>query len=151
ILGNTIWQENQRNTEVYANNLLIKDFYNINSAGGSITASQASYMIRQISYFGDLSITYKDYLTLEGTLRNEHDSRLSAAQRSFTYPSGKISFIPTQLFSSLKDNKILSYAKFYGSLSRVGNIDIAPYQINNIYTVGTGFPFGTLGGYQLST
>jgi hypothetical protein len=59
--------------------------------------------------------------------------------------------VPTELIPSLKDSKVLSFAKFYGSLSRVGNIDIGPYQINNIYVVGGGFPYGTLGGYQLST
>jgi hypothetical protein len=150
LLGNSIWQQRSKFMYSGASNLLINDFYNINSAGGTVTATEGEYTIRQISYYADLTIGYKNFITLDGTYRNEHDSRLSLAQRSFNYPSGKISFIPTELIPSLKDNKYLSFAKFYGSLSRVGNIDIDPYQINNIYGVAGGFPFGTLGGYSLS-
>jgi TonB-linked SusC/RagA family outer membrane protein len=151
LLGNSIWEEHSKNMFSGNNNLLINGFYNINSAGGSVTSFESEYTIRQISYYSDLSINYKNFLTLDGTYRNEHDSRLSAAQRSFNYPSGKISFIPTEVIPALKDNKILNYAKLYGSLSRVGNIDIDPYQILNTYSVGSGFPYGTLGGYQLNT
>ena len=150
LLGNSIWEEHQKELFSGNNNLLINGFYNINSAGGTVTSAESEYTIRQISYYGDFTINYKNFLTLDGTFRNEHDSRLSAAERSFNYPSGKISFIPTDIIPALKDNKILNYAKLYGSLSRVGNIDISPYQINNVFNVGTGFPYGTLGGYQLN-
>jgi TonB-linked SusC/RagA family outer membrane protein len=151
IVGNSIWQEHQKELFSGNNNLLINGFYNINSAGGTITSSESEYTIRQISYFGDFQISYKNFLSLEGTYRNEQDSRLSKAERSFNYPSAKISFIPTDIIPGLKDSKILNYAKLYGSISRVGNIDINPYQINNIFQVGPGFPYGTLGGYQLNT
>lgn len=151
IVGNSIWQEREKAIFTGNNNLLINGFYNINSAGSTVTTSEAEYMVRQISFFGDASISYKSYLTLEGTFRNEHDSRLALANRSFNYPSARLSFIPTDAIPGLKDNKILSYAKLYGGWSRVGNIDIAPYQINNIYKVANGFPYATLGGYQLNT
>ena len=151
LLGNSIWQEREKNILTGTNNLLINDFYNINSTAGTVTTTEAEYMIRQVSFYGDATISYKGYLTLDGTFRNERDSRLSSANRSFNYPSGRISFIPTDAIPALKDNKILNYAKIYGSLSRVGNIDIDPYQINNIYTVGRGFPFTSGGGYVLGT
>jgi hypothetical protein len=62
-----------------------------------------------------------------------------------------VAFIPTDAIPALKDNKILNYAKFYGSFSRVGNIDIGPYQINNIYVLAPGFPYGSSGGLDAST
>jgi hypothetical protein len=96
-----------------------------------------------------LNIGYKDYLFLEGTLRNDNDSRLPKVNRSFWYPSGKISFIPTEAISFLKGSKVLNYAKFYLSLSRVGNISVGPYNIFNTVGVTGNFPYGSLGGLSL--
>jgi TonB-linked SusC/RagA family outer membrane protein len=155
LLGNTIWQQNQ--TTIYTGNddLLINDFYNINSAGSAVTTTQYQETIRQISYYADLTLGWKNYLTLDGTFRNEHDSRLSAAERSFSYPSVKLAFVPTDVIPALKDNKVLNFLKIYGSISRVGEINIGPYEINNIYGLSNGFPFGyngqSIGGYSLSS
>ena len=155
LLGNTIFQEHAKDIFTGNNDLLINGFYNINSAGSTVTTTEDQYTIRQISYYGDLTLNWKNYLTLDGTLRNEHDSRLSAAERSYSYPSVKVSFIPTDLIPALKDNKILNYMKLYGSLSRVGEINIGPYQINNTFNVAGGFPYTfnglSIGGYQLNS
>lgn len=151
IVGNSVREQYLKTIGTGSKNLLIPGFYNINTIGGAISANEASFLVRNIAYFGDLSISYKTFLTLEGTFRNEQDSRLSKAERSFNYPSGKISFIPTDLIPALKDNKILSYAKLYGSISQVGNIDINPYQIQNIYNLAPGFPYGSLGGLTAGT
>jgi len=151
LLGNTIWQQHQKVLFDGSNNLLLKDFYNINTIGGLVNAFEYEETIRQIAYFGDFNISYKGWLTLDATLRNEHDSRLSAAERSFSYPSGKISFVPTEAIGALKGNKILDFWKIYGSVSRVGNINIGPYEINNINVLTPGFPYGSLGGLSAST
>ena len=151
IVGNTVRQQYLKEMATGSKNLLIPDFYNINTIGGAISANEASYMVRNIAYFGDLSISYKGYLSLEGTFRNEQDSRLSKAERSFNYPSAKISFIPTDAIPALKDNKILNYLKLYGSFSKVGNIDINAYNIQNIYNLTGGFPYGSLGGLSAGT
>jgi TonB-linked SusC/RagA family outer membrane protein len=151
IVGNTIWERNLKSQFTGSNSLLLKDFYNINTIGGLVTASERQEKIRQISYFSDLTINYKGYLTLDMTFRNEQDSRLAKAQRSFNYPSAKIAFIPTDAFGFLKNNSILNYAKIYGSVSRVGNISVGPYTINNVFTLSPGFPYGSLGGLSAST
>jgi TonB-linked SusC/RagA family outer membrane protein len=146
ILGNTIREQYLKYQNTQSNNLLIKDFYNINTIAGSPSALEGEQTIRNIAYFGDLSIGYKNWLNLDATFRHEQDSRLSKAERNFTYPSAKLAFIPTSIVPFLKDNKILNYAKLYGSFSDVGNINIAPYQIQNINFVPAGFPYGSLGG-----
>jgi TonB-linked SusC/RagA family outer membrane protein len=151
VVGNTVRQQYEKLMGSYSNDLLIPGFYNINTIAGNVSANEGEYMIRNIAYFGDLNIGWKDYLNFEATLRNEQDSRLSLAERNFNYPSAKLSFIPTDLISALKDNKILNYAKLYGSFSRVGNIDIQPYQIQNVYTLTPGFPYGSLGGLTAGT
>ncbi len=151
LLGNTIWQQHLKVMYDGSTNLLLKDFYNINTIGGLVNAAEGEATIRQIAYYGEANVSYKGWLTLDGTLRNEHDSRLSAAERSFWYPSGKISFVPTDALSFLKNNKVVDFWKIYGSYSRVGQIDIQPYEINNINVLTPGFPYGSLGGLNAST
>jgi TonB-linked SusC/RagA family outer membrane protein len=146
LLGNSIYQQYSKIMYTGSSQLLIPDFYNVAYIGGQPNTAEGTYTIRNVSYFGDLNIGYKGYLNLEATLRNEQDSRLSPAERSFTYPSVKLAFVPTDAFAALKDNNVLSFAKIYGSLSRVGNINLGPYEIFNTYNVGAGFPYGSLGG-----
>ncbi|CAN5425832.1 SusC/RagA family TonB-linked outer membrane protein [soil metagenome] len=151
IVGNSIREQFGKGQNSGSNNLLLKNFYNINTIGGQPFTGEAEATVRNIAYFGDLTIGYKNFLTLDATLRNEQDSRLSKSQRNFNYPSAKLAFIPTDAIPFLKDNKVLSYAKIYGSFSRVGNIDIGPYQINNLFFLTPGFPYGSLGGLNAGT
>ena len=151
LLGNSIYQLYDKYQITGSSQLLVNDFYKINTIGGQPVAQEADYLVRNISFFGDLNINYKGFLNLEGTYRNEQDSRLSKAERSFNYPSAKISFVPTEIIPSLKNSDILTYAKFYGSLSQVGNINIGPYEINNLYGITNGFPYGSLGGLTAGT
>jgi TonB-linked SusC/RagA family outer membrane protein len=151
ILGNSVYQLYDKYQITGSNQLLVNNFYNINTIGGQPIAQEADYVVRNISFFGDLNLSYKGFLNLEGTYRNEQDSRLSKAERSFNYPSAKISFVPTDIIPSLKNSDILTYAKFYGSLSQVGNINIGPYQIYDTYGITNGFPYGSLGGLSAST
>ncbi|MGI4750821.1 MAG: SusC/RagA family TonB-linked outer membrane protein [Janthinobacterium lividum] len=151
LLGNTIWQEYLNGVSNGSSNLLIKDFYNVNSILGQPSAGQVTEKIRQIAYFGDLTIGYKDYAFLDATLRNDNDSRLSAAVRSFYYPSLKGSFIFTQAINPLKNNKILSFGKLRASYSQVGDVNVSPYSGVNTFAATSGFPYNNIGGLSLST
>ncbi len=151
LLGNTIWQEYLNGVANSSSNLLIKDFYNVNSILGQPNASQVTEKIRQVAYFGDLTIGYKDYAFVDATLRNDHDSRLSAAVRSFYYPSVKGSFIFTQAFDALKSNKILSFGKVRASYSQVGDVNVSPYSGVNTFASTSGFPYNNIGGLSLGT
>ncbi|TWJ03582.1 TonB-linked SusC/RagA family outer membrane protein [Mucilaginibacter frigoritolerans] len=150
LLGNTIWQEYYNNLQNSSTQLLVDNFYGIGSILGTPGVSQDIEEIRQIAYFGDLSIGYKDWAFIEGTLRNDHDSRLAATNRSFFYPSVKGSVILTDAIDALKNNKILSYAKVRGSYSQVGDVNSVPYGYVNTYAPTGGFPYGNTGGLSLS-
>ena len=151
VVGNDIFQNFFKNQQTGSNQLLIPNLYNINYIGGLIQAYEGQATIRQISYFADLQVGWKGWLNLEGSFRNEHDSRLSAAERSFSYPSVKLSFVPTDAIPALKDNKTLSFLKLFGSVSQVGNISVGPYEIYNTYSLAGGFPYGSLGGLTANT
>jgi TonB-linked SusC/RagA family outer membrane protein len=150
LVGNSIWQEYADYVQNGTNNLLVKDFYNVNALLGVPSASQGTFKIRQVAYFTDLSLGWKEYAFIEGTLRNDHDSRLSAANRSIWYPSVKGSFVLTSAFDALKNNKILSYGKIRGGYSRVGDVNTAPYSLLNTFSSTTGFPYGNTGALSQS-
>jgi TonB-linked SusC/RagA family outer membrane protein len=146
IVGNTIFQNYLKDQSTGSDQLAIPGLYNINYIGGLVQANEYEAKIRQIAFFGDLDISYKGWATLEATFRNEQDSRLSKAERSFNYPSVKLAFVPTEAIAGLKDNKILSYWQIRGEVSQVGNINVGPYTINNTFVVAPGFPYGSLFG-----
>jgi len=150
VLGNTIWQEYYDQISNSSNNLLVNGFYNIGSILGVPATGENTGKIRQIAYFGDLTIGYKNFAFLEGSLRNDHDSRLAAANRSFFYPSVKGSLILTDMLPALKNNKVLSFWKLRASESQVGDVNISPYSIFNTYAPTGGFPYGNTGGLSLS-
>ncbi|QJD96584.1 SusC/RagA family TonB-linked outer membrane protein [Mucilaginibacter robiniae] len=151
LLGNSIWQQYYKQTSNSSTNLLINGFYNIGSILGVPSTATTEAKIRQIAYFGSLNVNYKDYAFLEATLRNDHDSRLGSAYRSFWYPSVKGSFLFTDAISSLKGNRILSYGKLRASYSQVGQVNTPAYSTVPYYTATSGFPYGNIGGLTLAT
>ncbi len=151
-LGNSIWQEYAYEENNSTSNLIIENFYNVTFASGIPTTNTQYVKIRQIAYFGDLSIGYKDWANIEGTLRNEHDSRLNDANRSFWYPSVNGSLILTKAIPALKDNKYISYLKVRGSYAQVGSVSAPAYGYQpNSYQLATNFPYGSLAGLSLGS
>ncbi|WP_259069150.1 SusC/RagA family TonB-linked outer membrane protein [Mucilaginibacter sp. X4EP1] len=151
LLGNSIWSESGNYIYDSSGSLLVPGYFNTNTITGTPTLYQANATIRQVAFFADASVSYKDFATIEGTLRNDRDSRLAPAEQSFYYPSVKAVFIPTSAIPGLKNNDVLDYWKIYGDLSRVGNISVSPYNISNTYSVTSGFPYGSNGALSLNT
>lgn len=151
LVGSSLWQAYYSNVQNNSTNLLVDNFYNVGSILGTPATSRTEGKIRQIGYFADLTIGYKDFAFLEGTVRNDHDSRLASGIRSFWYPSVKGSFIFTEAIPALKNNKIINYGKLRASYSQVGDINVAPYSTVNTYNPTTGFPYGNTGGLTVST
>lgn len=151
LVGNSIWQEYVDVVSNGSNNLAIQDYYNVNAILGVPNAGQDTRKIRQIAYFGDLSLGWKDWAFVEGTLRNDHDSRLTAANRSIWYPSVKGSLVLTSAIDALKGSKILSFAKIRGGYSQVGDVNVDPYSSLNTFNTTNGFPYGNVGGLTQSS
>lgn len=149
LLGNTVWEEKMNYSYDQDSRLLIPGLYNQLFNGETPTLYTANGVIRQIDFFGDLNIGYKDWAFLEATLRNDQDSRLAIGSNSFFYPSLKLSVIPTDIFPKLKNN-VLDYLKLYVDDSRVGQVSLPPYSINPTFVTTSGFPFGGLSGFGTS-
>lgn len=101
---------------------------------------------RILGVFGDLTLTYKGWLTLNATGRNDWSSTLPEGENSFFYPSVATSFVFSDAFGMEGD--FFSYGKLRGSWANVGG-DADPYQLDFLYAPQTTFfgQFGTGGNF----
>ena len=94
------------------------------------------------SLYGFLNISYRNYLFLDFTGRNDWSSTLPMDNNSYFYPSATLSFIATEAF------KInwgpISFLKVRGSAAMTASDD-NPYQLDFTYNTGS------FGGQLMST
>ncbi|OAV45871.1 hypothetical protein A3850_009805 [Lewinella sp. 4G2] len=135
-----------------AQNLTVDELYSTGNAEVNNVTNDFSER-RLFGLYGDLTLTYRDYLSLNVTGRNDYTSTLGLNENSYFYPSVGLSFVFTDAFEINSD--VLSYGKFRSSFANVGG-DTAPYQLAFNYSpqttvfgqfgTGTSFPFnGRLG------
>ena len=129
--------------------LQIPGLYNLSNITGTPTASEENFNTRQYGVWGDVTFGYKKYLYLHITGRNDWVSVLAPANRSFFYPAVDVSFIPTDAFSFLKNNKVIDYIKVRGGYSKVGNVNVGTYSLISTFGSQTGYGYGT--GYTPSS
>lgn len=126
--------------ETYSNSqtgdsLILDDFYDIsNTAVVTGTDFRTGYEIAGVYY--DVRFSYKNFLYLNTTGRNDWSSTLARGNNSFFYPSVNTSFIFTEAFNMDK-SPILSYGKLRASWAQVGN-DAPIYSLQDYYTGITG-------------
>ena len=86
------------------------------------------------SLYGFLNISYKNFLFMDFTGRNDWSSTLPMDNNSYFYPSATISFIATEAF------KInwgpISFLKIRGSAATTASDDL-PYQLDFTYNTGS--------------
>ena len=100
-------------------------------AYGSNVSTDAPYHNQVQSVFGNANLSYKDwvYLTLSG--RNDWSSNLAfTPDDHYFYPSAGLSFILSQMVTL---PSVISYAKIRGTYSQVGNT-VGQYQTNPVNT-----------------
>ncbi|MFY0252544.1 SusC/RagA family TonB-linked outer membrane protein [Chitinophaga sp. 30R24] len=151
LAGHNVNDRLYRGTSVTAQNLTIDKLYSYDNAATK-TPSNAFTQQRLVGVYGDLSLSYKDYLFLDVTGRNDWSSTLPVNNHSYFYPSVSSSF----LFSEFtKEWSWLTSGKVRASWASVGS-DERPYQLDFAYTPATSifvqffpsqptvFPFGPI-------
>ncbi|MCP3931622.1 MAG: SusC/RagA family TonB-linked outer membrane protein [Bacteroidetes bacterium] len=97
------------------------------------------------SLYGLGTVSYKNFLYIDATVRNDWSSTLPIDNRSYLYHSENISFLFTEAFS-LKNN-ILTKGKLRASYAQVGN-DTDPYRTQLYYnlegTTSLDYPVGSI-------
>ena len=150
ILGNSLSKQEGGFISDATNSLIVPGLYNINYRQGEPTVNQQYSSEGLIGAFADLTIGYKNFLFLHGSGRNDWNSKLAKANRSFFYPGVDASFVFSDAFPTLKNNKLLSYGKIRAAYTKVGQVSISPYSLNNLALSGAGFPYGAQAGFTIS-
>ena len=143
--GNAMYRKNT-SISTSVTNFYIRDLYTIEN-GQTKNPSQGFSETKINSLYGTLNLSFKDYLYLNGTARNDWFSTLNPKSNSYLYPSVGLSFLFTQAFKNIMPSW-LTYGKLRASYAEVGG-GTGPYQGIIYYGLGTNpfdgtFPQGSI-------
>lgn len=111
--------------------LSVENWFHLNASTNAKEAGMYKSDFLKQAILGTLSLSYDNYLYLEGTARQEKSSTLSLGENSFFYPSANASFIYTQAFQNALP-AWYDYGKMRASWGIVGNAP-AVYKANFAY------------------
>lgn len=134
---------------VAASPLVIPGLYNVSARTGEVTPRQRKTIARMLSFYGSIGFTYKDWLTLEVTGRNDKVSVLSPENNTFFYPGMNASVVLTDAIPALKSD-YLNFFKLRVSWNKSGNSYLDPHALSRLYSQTMGFPYDGLVGYKAS-
>jgi TonB-linked SusC/RagA family outer membrane protein len=148
VLGTYVRQDENRDTRVAANSLVVPGLYNINIRRGILSGSSPGQRSRLFSIYGSAGLSYRGWASMEVTGRNDWTSLLAIGNNSYFYPGVSGSVVLSDAVESLKSSGVLSYLKLRGAWNKTGNADIDPYLLAVAFTEPnyTGFPFGSVPG-----
>jgi TonB-linked SusC/RagA family outer membrane protein len=92
------------------------------------------------SLYAFLNASYKDFLFVDVTFRNDWSSTLAPENRSFNYPSYSGSLIVTDFLREVFDSQLpdfISFLKLRGGYAKAGNT-IGPYLLEPSYAISRG-------------
>ena len=160
ILGQDYNKRTQRNSIVTGTALAAPGLINANNIAASDPPYNHETKRTLFGFFGDVSLSYKNYLFLNLVGRYEMASTLPKNNRNYFYPGVSGSFVFSDAFKINKN--ILSYGKVRAGISRTAR-DADPYLVIQAYekakyddgfVPGVTFPFnndfGTFVGYTVA-
>tara|TARA_R110001583_G_scaffold34847_5_gene116618 strand:+ start:2041 stop:5172 length:3132 start_codon:yes stop_codon:yes gene_type:complete len=135
--GNAMYRKSEL-AQTVVPQLQLPDFYNVsNLAAGSSWEVNNQFSEQKInSLFGFGKFSYKNYLFLEFSGRNDWSSILPIENNSFFYPSVTASAVITDMVEMNSD--VVSFLKLRGGWSEVGGIGaLNPYELVPTYELST--------------
>jgi outer membrane receptor protein involved in Fe transport len=142
-IGGNSMVNNYHRLSLEAPELQIPGLYNISNTRDGVTQSlRQSQTDRKInSVFGFMGVSYKDYLFLDVTGRNDWASVLPIKNNSFFYPSVTAGAIISDIFELPKST--ISYLKMRAAWSKTGSAGpLSPYSIEPNFKFSSE-PWGT--------
>ncbi|MDZ4709839.1 MAG: TonB-dependent receptor, partial [Saprospiraceae bacterium] len=130
--GNKMYRRADQNN-VFVQDFVVRGLYTV--ANGRVKDPIYSLSERAVnSVYGSADVSFKRFLFLNGTLRNDWFSTLSPANRSILYPSVSGSFVFSDAFDGLPN--WLNFGKLRLAYAEVGSdTDVGPYSNNLFYGV----------------
>jgi TonB-linked SusC/RagA family outer membrane protein len=130
-LGGNQMQQTNDNIGSSVTNFYVRDLYTIGN--GQTKNPFYNYSKKEVnSIYGSAEFSYKNYLYLNLTARNDWFSTLNPKSNNYLYPSASMSYIFTQSFGNVP--AWLNYGKVRASYAEVGG-DTDPYSNNLYYSV----------------
>jgi len=158
VAGGNLAQNYQRYIGLSNGELQFPGDFNISSGLGIPGYYEDNFAQREAAIYEEVTLGFNDYLFLHATNRDEWNSVLDPAHNHYQYPGADLSFVFTDAISALKGKDFLSYGKIHAGITQVANINLGngvnpygAYSLQNVFNNAGGFPFGSLGGYALST
>ncbi len=99
---------------------------------------------RQVAYFGEIALNYKNLLFLTYSHRFENSSIFPEQFRNYNYPAGSLSFILSDLLPGITKGNIVNYVKLRASIAQTARSS-SPYAnqsvFNPVFSSGGGFAY----------
>ncbi len=130
LVGLNINERQIRNVVTQINDLVIPEYYNIGNSANSPTSATFYQNRRLVGVFAQANLSYKDFLFLSVSGRNDWSSTLPEGNRGFFYPGVNLGLDVTTALGV--ESSTISYAKVRASWAQAGK-DANPYQIVSIF------------------
>jgi len=152
IAGGVVRENRSKDVAIGGNNLVVPYLYNVSVRSGDASVplypSNSSTKSRLVSGYASLSIGFHDWAFVEGTGRNDGDSRLLASNRSYFYPGVSASAVLSDAIPAIKNSKLISYAKLRAAYSKSANVNLGVYALQPNFGQPAGFPYGNTVGFS---
>ncbi|HHV86725.1 MAG TPA: SusC/RagA family TonB-linked outer membrane protein [Petrimonas sp.] len=122
--------------------LTVPDLFTISNVKGSPVTAMDNVWIRSNSLYTSLSLGYRNFAYIDGTLRKDWSSTL---RTPFSYPSISASFLPLEAFNLTSD--IFTFLKLRGGWAQVGSAT-GSYEIDPYFTAAASTFNGVTQYYQ---
>lgn len=153
VIGHSYRRTENTGLGLSSNNLGIPEVFNVLVRKGEPGTSELRQETRLQRFFGRASFGYNNWAYAELTGSYDMDSRLANPYNynvqdiSYFYPGASLSVLLHEAIPMLKSSEVVSYLKLRGAISKTGNVNLGAYSLENTYSPGGGFPYGTLIGF----
>lgn len=133
--GNSMYYKNTSDIANTEGGLVVPYLYELNNSRNPIYQKSFLYEAAKNSVYAFGQISYKDFLFLDITGRNDWSSTLPKDNNSFFYPSVSLGFVYSELLNKgITNEDVFSFGKLRISYAGVGN-DAEPYQLETTYEI----------------
>lgn len=117
---------------------VLPDFYDMSNIERQNIESLDDFLFRKklVGVYADVQLSWRSYLFLNLTGRNDWTSTLAPGRYSFLYPSVSSGFVFTEAFDQVNWRR-LDFGKLRLSYAEAANGAPSPYQTTNFFVLGT--------------
>lgn len=136
ILGNNVLQNETSRIVYLGKEMILPDLFSMRNTKNISNLLEGGDRKRNVGVFADVTLSFKDFLFLNATARNDWSSSLPKDNNSYFYPSASISFILTEALKM--EGGILDFAKIRAGFAKVGRDAPAEF-LNTTFSLGNAY------------